>query len=492
MDFLDPRRKKAHKQRLFLGYFLMSIAILLGTVLVMHLAFGFDVDRKTGELVQNGTLYVDSKPKGAKVFINNIEQRGRTDTRLVLPAGAYALRIEASGYRNWEKTIDLDGGEIERITYPYLVPNEFVTTDVVTYASQPVISTQSPDRRWLLTMSAYMDLTFDVVDLSDVKKAPTQLVVPTSLFVGGFGANDTLEVVEWSTNNRNILMKWIGQDQTRFIVLDREDPAQSIDINTVFGISPVVVSLKNKRSDQFYYMEAVPGVLRVANSKNKTISAPILEQVIDYKTYGDDIVLFATKKDVDAGRAKYVIYDGSQAYDLKNVAESDYYPMDVSKYDNEWYYVIGARYEGNTFVYKNPLKYLKSDTHESVNVEAIIRLANPRYISFSANTQFIGVQGGSEIMSFDLEKEHYYRVKLKVGVPEDYQVRWMDGRRYVYSVAGQSYILDYDGSNEQTLVSSDYEAGPFFDRDYDNVFTIEDSKSTAGQKALTMTVIDNS
>ncbi len=490
MDFLDPRRKKAHRRRLFIGYLLMAVAVSLGTIIILYLAYGFDIDRKTGTLIQNGIVFVDSKPQGARVFLDDVEHRGRTDTRMALPAGTYTIRIEAEGYRHWERTFNLSGGQIQRLVYPFLIPNTFETSDVQQYDLLPGLATQSPDRRWVLVQRPTTTYQFDVYDLNDVEQDPQTIIVPPSILTEP-SAQSSIKVVEWSTNNRHVLFERTFGDKREFILLDRERPDESVNINTTFGINPVVITLKNKHHDEYYYQETLPGVLRIANLGNRTISAPIIDEVIDYKTYGDDIIIFATKKDVEPGRAEFRILEKDRVYTLKNVAEADRYVMDVSKYDNEWYYVAGSSSEGIVSVYENPLPALKGDSRTPLLVMAIMRIKNPQFVSFSANTQFIGVQSGNELLTIDLYENHQYRTTLEHTIPLTQQIKWMDGHRYVYTVNDQSYIIDFDGSNEETLVTSRLRPGPFFDRDYDNVLTFEESKRDGNKKALTLTVIDD-
>lgn len=491
MDFLDPRRKKAHRRRLFFGYLLMSIVVTLGTIIILYLAYGFDIDRQTGSLIQNGIVFVDSKPQGARITLNGVEHRNKTDTRMVLPAGTYTIKIEAEDFRHWERTFNLSGGQIQRLVYPFLIPNNFVTTDVSQYDSIPGLATQSPDRRWVLVQRPTTTYQFDVYDLNDPEKEPQQIIVPPTILTDP-SAPASLKYVEWSTNNRHVMFeRTYGEGEREFILFDREEPSESVNINTTFGISPEVISLRNKHHDEYYYLESTPGVLRVADLGNRTISAPLIDGVIDYKSYGDDIVLFATQKDVEPGKAEFRILENDKVYTLKSVKESDNYVMDVSKYDNKWYYVAGSSAEDMAFVYENPLPALKNETRTPLIVLSIMRLQNPRFVSFSANTQFIGLQSGSELLTLDLYENHQYRIKLDKDIPLAQKIRWMDGHRYIYSVNDQSYIVDFDGSNEQTLVTSRLNPGPFFDRDYDNVFTFEESKSDGNKKALTMTVIDD-
>lgn len=490
MDFLDPKRRKAHRRRLLITYMVMAVLIVIGTIAVLYLAYGYDIDRKTGTVIQNGIVFVDSKPGGAKVFVNDVEQRGRTDTRLALPAGDYTIRVELSGFRTWERSFNLEGGEIERLVYPFLIPNQFITTDVEQYDTLPTNASQTPDRRWVLVQRPESVYQFDVYDLnSDNPALATTILLPPGILTTP-DAQATVEPLEWSTDNRHLILKRTFGQSVEFLLLDRERPASSININATLGINPVVITLKNKRPDQFYYLEAVPGILRVGDTKNRTISAPLQEQVIDYKSYGDDIILYVTQKGLTADTAEFHVLENGKDYVLKSVSAGEKYALDVSRYDGDWFYVVGSAADSTGYVFKNPMPVIKGESRDALSV-TLMRLDHPEFASFSANTQFIGMQSGNTLLTLDLEEEHQYRIVLDQAIPSGYKIRWMDGHRYIYTIDGQSFIIDFDGSNMNTLVTSRLPAGPFFDRDYDNVFTFEESKADGAKKAFTMTIIDD-
>jgi hypothetical protein len=491
MDFLDPRRRRSHRRRLKIGYALMSILTALGTMTIIYLAQGYDIDRKTGTLIQNGIVFVDSKPRGAKIFLDGIQQNSRTDTRMDLPAGVYTVRLEADNYRTWERTFNLEGGEIERLVYPFLIPNQLVTTDVAQYDVIPGLATQSPDRRWVIVQRLGQTYQFDLYDLNDPKKASEAILMPPSILTEP-SADATLKPIEWSTDNRHVMFeRTFGENLKEFILFDRENPQESVNLNAALGIAPVIISMRDKKADQFYYLDAIPGALRIANLKDRNISAPLLSSVINYKSYASDIVLYATQDGVTKGKADFRILEGDKSYTLKQVNADSRYLIEVSKYDDDWYYAVGAASDNLIFVYENPLPALKSQTRTPLIVTAIMRLDNPRFVSFSANTQFIGLQSGNNILTLDLEDNQQYRTNLTHEIPLEQEIEWMDGHRFILSIDQQSFVIDFDGSNLQTLVTSRLNPGPFFDRNYDNVFTFEESKVDGNKKAFTMTVIDN-
>ena len=67
MEFLTTKQKKKKAQRLYFGYVLLSILVLLATYVLISTALGFEIFSSKGEVVQNGLLFVDSRPDGADI-----------------------------------------------------------------------------------------------------------------------------------------------------------------------------------------------------------------------------------------------------------------------------------------------------------------------------------------------------------------------------------------------------------------------------------------
>jgi hypothetical protein len=251
MDFLDPRLRRTHKYRLIVGYFLVAIVIALGTVILVYGAYGYGINTKTGQIIENGLLFVDSKPGGADIYLNGKLQPSKTAARLVLSARGYNLEIKKDGYRPWQRRFLLEEHSVARYVYPFLFPVKPTSIPLKTYAAQPQLITETPDRHFMLVQLPGSDsLTFDQYDTGNLAKTPVQISLPRNLLGGTDGS--VFKEVEWSTNNNNLLIDHTFNGGHEFLVLDRTNPDQSFNVNRLFKAEPTEVTLKNKRIDQLY------------------------------------------------------------------------------------------------------------------------------------------------------------------------------------------------------------------------------------------------
>ena len=64
----------------------------------------------------SGALIVDSKPTGAKVYVDN-KLAGTTPLAMSnVPAGSHAIRLERDGYRRWSSSVRVVAAERNRVT----------------------------------------------------------------------------------------------------------------------------------------------------------------------------------------------------------------------------------------------------------------------------------------------------------------------------------------------------------------------------------------
>lgn len=487
MDFLDPKKKRAHRVRLFIGYGLMAIAIGIATTILVFEASGFDFDRKTGTVIQNGLVFIDAHPEPARITLNG-EDKGQTDARLVIPDGNYTVELKRDGYRNWKRTFRLEGSSIERLVYAFLFPQKIDQEDVQLYAAAPTFSTQSPDRKWVMVQRIGAINIFDLFDLSKESVNATELSIPQTLFTNFGTGNHTLELTEWSNDNRHVLLKHGFDGGFEFIMLDREQPAQSQNINRTLNLNPTTISLRDKKFDQLYMLIGANGLLQVGDLRTGLVT-PVLNNVINYKSYSTEEILFVTAEGAKAGKVLVKIRAADKVYTLRELPAGDSsYLLDISKFDGSWFMVAGASAERRAYVYREPFEELNQNNGSRVPVpETVLKTANAGLaVSFSANSRFMVLQGSSEFSVYDAEMDRLHRFDTRLPIAANHKARWMDGHRLTFISDGRLRVIEFDGNNIQELVGISGSHLPYFDRDYDRLFTLGPSAVVPNRTALVL------
>jgi hypothetical protein len=473
MDFLDPRKYRRQKITLMVGYVLIAIAIGLGTIVLVYGAYGYGINTKNGDIVQNGLLFVDSKPGGADIFLNNKSINQTTSARLVLPAKDYDILIKKTGYRDWERKFTLDEHTISRFVYPFLFPNKPVTATLKNYLGQPPLFMQSPDRHWLLVQipdPASKTVTFDEYDTNDFTKPSVPVTLPTALLTKTASATSTLTEVDWSSDNNHVLLRHDMPEGNEFVILDRNSPEKSVNVNKTLSINPLQVAFKNKKADQLYIYMQQGGTLQVADLGKPLLNEPILKNIVAFKPYGNNLISYVTLNNMPAGKAQARIWNNGKSYPLYAFNAGDKYLLDIASFDSHTYFTAGSSTDGRINIYRDPLNDIQNtNTGRAVPIMAL-RAQGASKVGFSDNARFIAIEGGQNFGVYDIETGNEYQYALKAPITEP--LHWMDGHRLIGNSNGNVFVMDYDSSNQQTLVPSNSNLGGYFSRNYNQMYTL--------------------
>jgi hypothetical protein len=144
--------------------------------------------------------------------------------------------------------------------------------------------------------------------------------------------------------------------------------------------------------------------------------------------------------------------------------------MDAAQYQGHWYYVAGSDTADRINIYKDPLNGIK----DSAMAKAIPLIALPDSradtLTFSGNGRFVGLQAGQKFGVYDIETNSRYQYTLDALIESP--LRWMDGYRYIGLSGGSVLAMDYDATNQQSLVAVQSGSGIFFDKDYNQLFSL--------------------
>lgn len=485
MDYLDPRKQFQHKLILLVGYVFVTIAIVGGSLVLLYQSYGFGLG-KNGKVIQNGLVFISSQPNPAKIYFNGVLNNNSTNARLVLPAGIYQLRLSRAGYRDWQRTIGVDGGSVTHFDYPLLVPQKLISNKEHGYDTAPALATQSPDRRWLLVLQPGSDTVFDEFDLRNPKNVPaSSLTLPSSIVTKPAGSESWQEV-SWADDNQHALLQHLYDGKSEFILLDRQNPDQSLNLNSTFGINPTKLTLNNKKYNQYYFYDAAAATLQTGNLSTPS-ATPLLDRVLAYQSYGSNTVLYVTDHDAPAGKVLVKMAIGNQTYIVHTFPAGGSYTLDLTEYSGTMYVVAGDSAENKVYIFKDPVGQLNNNPSQAVTPIQVLHVTSPDYVSFSDNAQFIVAEHGQQFGVYDIEYKNGYNYTAgpAIDAPQTH-ASWMDGDRLTYVSNGKLSEADYDNTNRQTLMALSPNYQPFFAPDYRYAYAVSPD-GTGGQFQLAQT-----
>lgn len=449
MDYLDPRKRMRHTIILYTGYVLIGIAIVIATTVLLYQAYGFGIDRK-GKVIQNGLVFISSQPAPADIYVSGHLEGSQTNTRLSLPEATYDVQLRRAGYTPWQRSVIVEGGKVLHIDYPLLTPVNLNSTKLFNFVKAPSFSSQSPDKRWLITGRSETQDLFDLFDLKNPTKAPSQLSLPANLLTPAAGPTD-LSAIEWADDNQHILLKHSFAGKLEYILLDRQNPSQSVNLNTSIAPNLGQLSLIDRKYDKYYSYDPAGLTLSKASLKAPGTTV-VLSGVIAFKPYGNDVILYATSIGASSGKTRIQLKVNDQSYTIRSVAADGNYLLDITTFNNTFYVVAGASSENRLYVYEDPAGQIGNNLFRSPVPTQVLRVTAPNFVSFSSNTQYIMAENGSQFSVFDIQNKRGYNFTSKVALdtPQTH-ASWLDGNRLTLVSGGKQVFVDYDNQNLRTL-----------------------------------------
>jgi len=218
----------AFRRIIYLSF--ITVFLIATPLIVLYTAgykFGANGWQKTGMFI------IDSKPRGAKIYINGKLQQNflnklllRNENVITTPAkiknllpGEYSLKVELNGYFGWQKNLTVLPGSATYAEDIYLFKNDLPVL-VMPTADQQL--SPSPDKTYL-AIAGKNDLTLLNLD-NEMQK-----IIPL--------ATSSQRILLWSDNGKSILA------DNYIIQLDQAD--QPINLN----------SLIDKQADEFAWYD---------------------------------------------------------------------------------------------------------------------------------------------------------------------------------------------------------------------------------------------
>lgn len=461
----------------FLAYGITLLLTIVTTVTLLYIALGYRFDR-SGHVVQNGLLLVDNRPKAARILLNNQEKDNAAPGRFVLPAATYALLLERSGYRSWQKDVVIAPGAVRRVHYPVLLPEKLQGSHVATLES-PYLISQSLDKKQLFSHRANA-AAFDLTTLSGDTEPyeTTQLAIPATIprEEGQIGA---FSVIEWALNNKQLLLtQTLPSGNTNLISFDITKPEAAVNITALYkDQTPTDIHFVGGKTSVIYGLKE--GILSRYNLEKEEITV-ILSDVRTYQPYGDTTVAYDRLK---TDHIEIGIWQDDTATPVHTYPSSDP-PAELRylQYDGHFYLAITNAVQPEVIIYRDPAK--KPVLRTQLPYVKLPMTEGARLLG-SPSSQFLLARTESEVLVYDFEDIRQYRFEITAPRAAQTSVVWATDHHLAWQAEdGKNYLLEYDGANQQQLQRSIPGRPTFFTGNMEAVYDVVDE---ASQQRLQLT-----
>ncbi len=488
MDYLDHGKEVRERLVLLVGYVVIAASIAIATLVLVYQAYGFGIG-KNGSVIQNGLIFFSSHPNPAKIYLNGALQSQTTDSRLILQSGIYKAELTRDGYRDWRRTIVVDGGGVLHYDYPFLFPVKLTSQTIATYTTAPGLATQSPDRRWLLVTKPGNDSQFDLYDLKNPAKPTLSTFTLPANLVTKATSSESWQLVGWADDNQHVLLEHSYDGKLEYILVDRATPSDSVNLSNLFP-NAADIELSNDKYNNYYLFDPTSGELKTTSLSDPSQTTTVLQHVLAFKSYGNSTVLYVTSSKAPAGKVWVKLLIGGNTYKIRTLpAGGSDYLVNLTTYSGTLYVAVGSNNDNKVYIYQDPVGQIATFPTLLPVPLWVLDVDQPNYLNFSDNAQFIMTENGDSYGVYDLQNDlgYLYTDKNEPLDAPQLHATWMDGDRLSYVSDSKLIVQDYDNKNMQTLVSASPLYLPFFSTNYDYLFTL--TLNSAGQYELNQTAL---
>ena len=302
---MNPEKiKRRQSFKIIVSETIMVVAVILTVIILALLVSGYWINSDF-KVERQGLLQISSVPTGADVYIDGSSSwLQRTNTSKVLPSGEHTITLTKDGYDSWSKTINISEGLLYRLHYPRLFLLDRTAEEILNVPGT-TLATISPDHNSLLLVNNTTEWTYINLDADDIEPKAidiSQLFSSVSLADNAEKGLFTSQILDthWDYDGSHVLFKTQSPENiTEWVLLDIKNVAKSVNITREFGNNFSEIQILDNSSNNLLAIQN--GNLHKIDISNKSLSAVLVESVINFDHYNNEIVFSAanlTESDV--------------------------------------------------------------------------------------------------------------------------------------------------------------------------------------------------
>lgn len=434
-------------------YTAMTLSVLAIAATLILLIQGYRLDTN-GQIERGALVQFDSTPSGASVKIDDKTLGSTTATKSNVLAGTHTFIMQRAGYEKWQKTLDIKAGTLTWLDYTRLVPINRKPQSVATY---PALynSLASPDGKTMIVQQSPSDPTFQIVDLRSDKISTTTITVPQTVYSEPTTPNiaHIFTIKQWDSGGRYVLLQHKYGDKSEWIVVDTKDMTNTRNITTLLALDISQIIFSGTSGNILYALNGTD--IRRLDLTAGTISRALVTGVSSFSLYQTDVITYNGVDPVDPTKSVVGFYreGDNDSHVLRSVTTVPSTSMVIatSRYFNQDYVAIAD--DKTVDISAGSYPSSGSDDNSSLVPFASFNFAaKVDRLSFSPDGDYLLVQSGPTLVSYDLEHQLVNKYFVNTGTQATVTpLNWLD-TAHTWSDYGDDLIMrDFDGTNTYTI-----------------------------------------
>lgn len=440
---MDPEKvKRRQSLKIIISETIMVLTVIFTVIILALLVSGYWLNSDF-KVERNGLLQISSIPTGADVSIDGESAwLQRTNTSKVLSSGEHTITLTKDNYDSWSKTISISEGLLYRLHYPRLFLQNRTTENVLS-TPNITIATVSPDRNSILLIDNTTQWTLLSLDSNNIE-SKTLDISPffsnTSLAENADKGLFTGQIsdIKWDSDNTHILFKVDSTDDTsEWVLLNIKNISKSTNITKDFGYDFTDIQILDNSSNNLLVVQN--SNLRKIDIPGKSLSSVLVENIIDFDHYNNEIIFSAISNNTKENKPYYI---GSFKIDDDkiNTLQDTSAPAKVtlSRFYDDMYITI---------LESNQVSLYKKEKMELLQTFDLT--FNPDTIKIGHDGEFITMTLDNRIATLDMES-----MIVNEWQTDGPNFGWIDNDM-IYSISnGNLIVYDYDGFNRRTIAAN--------------------------------------
>ncbi len=431
-------------------YSTMTLSVVVIVALLMLIVLGYSFNERDGKLEQGGLLQFSTIPSGAKVTLNGLLLGSRTTTKTTVETGDHKVRYDLNGYRPWTKSIHISAGQIGWLNYARLIPTKITPEPVRTF--EAIAGSQaSPKHNWILIHEAADKPQFELANIQGDTVKYTTLTLPEAIYTQpADGKPQSFAIDSWSYDENAVLIRHVYNDnQTEWLLLNREQPEKSINLSTTFAITPAKIVFAGEGS-RLLFVQA-DDIVRRINLDDQTLSRPLATKITSFAMYDEKTIMYVTAANDGAKRTVgYAATDIDQPVTLHTYpAETQPLLAAMETYFNKRYVSIVS---GKKLTIDSGSLPTPGNKGEQKPYATITLPNDAADLQMSRNGRFVVAQLPDGYVTYDLELKKTSTTTWAYQSAAVRPIQWLDDYTIVNDNGGYARVYDFDGANQQSVM----------------------------------------